>query len=664
MTLYMSPAANRGGDTQRRSLLRGAVPPRAGPANGRRLRLGFGARLAVALGLTLAVVSGVAYVEVTRVLERRLIEQESAYQRAQAEALEAVADGETPGKAMLEIAHVMKATSQRPGTLETLLIDSSFTIVADHDERHVGTLDRDPRIAAALRYGRSYAGREADRSHDTRGFEFVTPVELPAGRFAFAVSYSRQFFDAEVSKIRRSMALIALLGLLSGGVVFYLAGGRGLARSHRFALERATLDGLTDLPNQRAFHDDLEHAVALAARHGESLALAVLDLDDFKFLNDRHGHRHGDELLLRVAALLRDGRASDRAFRVGGDEFALLLPRTDGDGAAVALARVRRQFADARVAVSLGLSVLRPGQDVAALREEADAALYDAKRRGGNALVSFEDIRDSVVIITGTKVKALRRLLVEHNVEMAFQPIWDLERGSLVGVEALARPSRDYGFAGPAEAFDIAEQVGRVHELDMLCVNKALARVAELPPDALLFINISPRTLDLDADTDTDGWLVAAVERSGVDPSRVVIEVTERFGGRMASVVKSLQRLRAAGLRLAIDDVGTGNSGLEMLRQLNAEFVKLDRSVVVAAMTEPGARAVLLAIATFANETGAFVIAEGIEDMDMLDFLQRLEGDMTVARPQIHGGQGYGLGRPDHAIPPTTNDLLLKAVSA
>jgi diguanylate cyclase (GGDEF)-like protein len=663
MDLYMSPDANSGGNAQRPSRPRDATPPRAVLRNGRTLRLGFGPRLAVALGLTLTLVSGVGYVEVTRVLERRVIQQESVYQRAHAEALEAVAAGETPGKAILKIGRVIKAVSQRPGRRDTALIDSTFTIVAANDQRLVGTAaDPEARVAAALKHGRSFAGREGDPRLDVHNFEFVTPVDLPSGRFVFEATYSHQFFDAELSRIQRSMALTALLGLLGGGVVFYLVGGRGLTRSHRFALERATLDGLTGLPNQRAFHDDLEHAVALAARHGESLALAVLDLDDFKFLNDRHGHRHGDELLLRVAVLLRDGRASDRAFRVGGDEFALLLARTDAEGAAAALRRVRRQFADAQVAVSLGLSVLRPGQDVAALREEADAALYDAKRRGGNALVCFEDIRDSVVITTSAKLQALRRLLEEHDVEIAFQPIWDLERGSLVGVEALARPSQDYGFSGPAEAFDIAEQVGRVHELDMLCVNKALAHVAALPADALLFINISPRTLDLDADI--DGWLVAAVERSGIDPSRVVIEVTERFGGRMSSVVKSLQCLRAAGLQLAVDDVGTGNSGLEMLRQVHAEFVKLDRSVVVAAMTEPGARAVLLAMATFANETGAFVIAEGIEDTDMLDFLRRLEDDMTVARPRIHGGQGYGLGRPGQTIPPTTNELLMPGLRA
>jgi len=657
----MSREADSGGNARRRGDLREARSLAARSRHGRRLRFGFGARLALALALTLAVVTGVSYVEMTRVLESRLIKQESAYQRAQAKALETVAAGETPTIAKREIVRVMDVAAGRPGSREKL-IDSSFRIVVGDGTHPVGTRDRDPRIAAAINDGRSYAGREGDPDRDSRDFEFVVPVDLLGGRFAYEATYDHKFFDAQMSHVRRSMALIGLLGLIGGGVVFYLVGGRGLTRSHRFALERATLDGLTDLPNQSAFQRELEHTVALAARHGEPLALAMIDIDDFKFLNDRHGHAHGDELLLRVASLLREGRASDRAFRVGGDEFALLMPCTNKEGAVAALRRMQRLFADARVAVSLGVTALRPGQQLATVREEADAALSDAKRRGGNAFVFFDDIRDTVVITTSAKVQALRRLLDEHDVDVAFQPIWDLERGLLVGVEALARPSQDYGFSGPAEAFDIAEQVGRVRELDMLCVGKTLARVAELPERALLFINISPRTLDLDADS--DGWLVAAVGRSGIDPRRVVIEVTERFGGRMSSVVKSLKCLRDAGLQLAVDDVGTGNSGLEMLRQVNAEFVKLDRSVVVAAMTEPGARAVLLAMATFANETGAFVIAEGIEDIDMLDFLRRLESDLTVARPRIHGGQGYGLGRPSQAIPTTTNDLLAQPLPA
>jgi diguanylate cyclase (GGDEF)-like protein len=505
-----------------------------------------------------------------------------------------------------------------------------------------------------------YAGHEADPTLNASDYEFVTPVDLPSGRFVLEASYRHQFFDHERAGIRRSIALMMLVGMLGGGLFFYLLGGRTLIRKYRRVVARATQDGLTELANQRAFRDELDRAVANAGRHGEPLSLALLDLDDFKFLNDRHGHRYGDDLLVQVANILSEGRAGDRAFRVGGDEFALLLPRSDADGASVALRRLQRACTEARIAVSFGLGTLRAGQDAATLREEADAALYEAKRRGGNELITFDQIRDTVSITTNTKVDAVRQLLVEQDLSIAFQPIWDLERNTLVGVEALARPAARYGFAGPAEAFDVAEQIGRGHELDMLCVNRALASASELPPDARLFINIAPRTLDLDGLS--DGWLVAAVAASGIDPSRVVIEVTERFGGRMSSIVKSLERLRAAGLKLALDDVGAGNSGLEMLRQIEVEYVKIDRSVVVGAMTEPGARGVLLAMATFANQTGAFVIAEGIEDGDMLDFVKQVEHESDASRPRIHGGQGYGLGRPDEAIPTQAAPLLLVAV--
>ena len=133
---------------------------------GRKLRLGFGPRLALALGLTLALMMGVGYVEVTRVLERHVIEHESVYQRAQAKALEAVASGETPAIAKRAIARVMAVAARRPGTRETLLIDSNFRVLEAHDQRLVGTVDRDPRITAALRERRSYAGREEDPTRD------------------------------------------------------------------------------------------------------------------------------------------------------------------------------------------------------------------------------------------------------------------------------------------------------------------------------------------------------------------------------------------------------------------------------------------------------------------------------------------------------------------
>ena len=190
----------------------------------------------------------------------------------------------------------------------------------------------------------------------------------------------------------------------------------------------------------------------------------------------------------------------------------------------------------------------------------------------------------------------------------------------------------------------------------------ALRSAAELPPDALLFLNIAPQTLDLDAD---DDWLLRAVTDAGLDPGRVVVEVTERFGGRIASVLKSLRRLRAQGFQLALDDVGTGNSGLEMLREVGAEFVKLDRSVVAGAPVEANARAVLMAMAMFARQTGAYVIAEGIEDGTVLDYVRTI--DETIPRDiatMIQGGQGYGLGRPSPTVPASGASLDEPAHSA
>jgi EAL domain-containing protein (putative c-di-GMP-specific phosphodiesterase class I) len=208
----------------------------------------------------------------------------------------------------------------------------------------------------------------------------------------------------------------------------------------------------------------------------------------------------------------------------------------------------------------------------------------------------------------------------------------------------VVRARTDSGLGSPAEAFDLAQQIGRVHDLDVLCAERALQDAPELPGGAFLFVNISRQTLDLDATT--DGWLLDAAERAGIAPERVVLEVTERFGARTEPVVSSLRRLRAEGFRIALDDVGTGNSGLEMLRKVNADFVKIDRSVVVASPVDRNARAVLMAMATYARQTGSYVIAEGIEDQQTLDFLASIDDRDVHLGQIIQGGQGYGLGRP------------------
>jgi EAL domain-containing protein (putative c-di-GMP-specific phosphodiesterase class I) len=144
-----------------------------------------------------------------------------------------------------------------------------------------------------------------------------------------------------------------------------------------------------------------------------------------------------------------------------------------------------------------------------------------------------------------SKREAVRALVEEQRLTTVFQPIWSFGSGELLGIEALTRPDPSYGLSGPAEAFDIAEQIGCVHELDELCAIRALSAAADLPDGALLFINLTPKTLELDSDGNE--WLHGGVERAGLAPGRVVVEVTERIGARTVSVIKSLDYLRERG---------------------------------------------------------------------------------------------------------------------
>ncbi len=618
----------------------------------------FGVRLFATIALTLVLIGVAGYVLLERNLAQRQIADYAAAQRADATAFEGRgARATSTADGIADIARLLEGVQARPGTREALLIDSQHVVRAAGNDALLGTTDADPHIDAALEHGASYAGHESDPTKDRGDFEFVIPMNLPNGRYAYEVTYDHRAYDAQLNEVRKILALIGLLTLIGGGGVFYLVGGRRLMRDHRTVLRQATRDGLTELPNQRAFHDEFSQVVASAMRYQDPFALALLDIDDFKLINDRQGHQQGDAILKRVVRVLREARPGDRPYRIGGDEFALLLAHTDADGARTVARRLSRELADAGIELSIGVSALRQGLQADTLRAEADAALYEAKRQGGNRAAYFDDIREHVVVTTSEKKEAVRRLIEQGRLETVFQPIWDLDAETLLGVEALTRPDPSYGLSGPAEAFDIAEQIGRVHQLDVLCVENALTSAPKLKPGVLLFLNLSPLTLDLDAET--DAWLAPAVERAGLSPQAVVIEVTERFGGRTTAVIKHLKQLRQQGFKIAIDDVGTGNSGLEMLRKIDAEFVKLDRSIVVGAATEPGARAVLMAMATFARQTGAFVIAEGIEDEDTLEFLRQVNEDHELASDTIiQGGQGFGLGRPSHELSPDFPAIL------
>jgi GGDEF domain-containing protein len=240
-------------------------------------------------------------------LQRRLVATYAGDHRADAQSF-ADAELRTPDSfaAHRRIGVLLAAIAQRPGVTEATLIGPGNIVEASGEPTAVGHRDADAQIDAALHHGRSYVGHEADPGAETRDFEFVMPVRLADGRHAFEVTRNHELLDSQLRDVRRTAMLLVVVGMFGAALVFYLVGGRSLVRSHRIALRRASRDGLTDLPNQRAFREDLAREVQSAARHGDRLSVCSIDLDDFKFLNDRHGHPHGDALLRRVAAILSD----------------------------------------------------------------------------------------------------------------------------------------------------------------------------------------------------------------------------------------------------------------------------------------------------------------------------------------------------------------------
>jgi diguanylate cyclase (GGDEF)-like protein len=624
-----------------------STPPRSAAARVARLKQhAFFGRLMLTVALTLIALCAAHYVVLGERIESSFVRAGERSHAADALSVQQAydrADGENP---LAEAEEVVSYIAHRHHVTSVAVIDARGVVIAAGRAEQVG--EREPDQAALVRSGATYAGPEREAGENRANFEYVAPLRLGGKRYALETDLDGTELRQELASFRRTTLLLSLAGLLLAVPLFYLLGGRSLNRLHRVALNRAARDGLTDLGNQSAFQDELHRATATALRYEEPLSVAVVDLDDFKLVNDRKGHRQGDRLLAGLAGVLRQGRPEDRAFRIGGDEFALIMPRSDADGAKARLDRMRSEAAEqlGGVTLSVGVAQLDPAtQDAGTLLEQADAAVYEAKRLGRDRVATFAQL-DETMVVTAARLGALHRLLDGAPPAIAFQPIWELAPTGnlLVGYEALARPDVA-DLAGPAEAFALAERIGRAHELDALCRRATLARVHELPRDALLFLNVSPQSFDLEELAGDS--LVRAVRTAGLEPERVVLEITERSSARLDRVVREATRLRELGFRLALDDVGAGNAGLEMLRSLPVDFVKIDRAVIAGSARGGGARAILHAVIAFANEVGAFVIAEGIETEAMLEHVRAPQKRPGLdRRTGVHGAQGYLLGRP------------------
>ena len=457
-------------------------------------------------------------------------------------------------------------------------------------------------------------------------------------------------FNSSSGRILTAIVLgLPMLGLLSFALYRYEQDNAKEAAELKRLSQAALTDGLTGLANHRAFQEDLRREVMRGARTGRPLSFAIIDIDDFKEVNDSSGHARGDAVLTGLGKLMTYLRTEDRPYRVGGDEFALILPEEGLSSALQALDRLRQSVVDGLpgVTISIGVSSTENGvRHPTMLRDHADAALYMAKHRGKNQVVVYEPEMDRGTDITAAKMTAIRDVLHSGNVIMWFQPIFKLDTRQLLAFEALLRLPEFPDLAGPEEAFEIAQHMGRSLDLDMLCVKGALDTARTLPDDCKIFINLDPATL-IHVDFDPDS-LVRLVEERGIGRNKVVFELTEKTDVPLTMLTRQLDSLRERGFCVALDDVGTGNSGLEMLRVMKFDYVKIDRSVILDAINGGPGRAVVLAIVAFARESGAYMIAEGIENKAMLDTIQFDEDGLR--KFWVQGVQGYLFGKPRRSV--------------
>jgi diguanylate cyclase (GGDEF)-like protein len=402
-------------------------------------------------------------------------------------------------------------------------------------------------------------------------------------------------------------------------------------------------DWLTGLGNYRAFHEELERQIGWFNGYQVPFALLLVDLDDLKLVNDSDGQAAGDDMLRTFGLLLQQSiRYADRAFRIGADEFAVLMPHTDAAGALQSAKRLQERAAASAtrpIHFSGGISTC---PDLAASKQQlyaqAEAALYWCKRHGRSSVDVFHPVlgRGADHALAGDLSAAIAQVISGGLLRPVYQPIIDLATGEVIGFEGLIRPSSESGFADPASMFIAAETVGRTVELDRSCLASVVAGARSIPLDRLLTLNISPRTVEaphFSADT-----LVNILTRNGMAPQRVVVELTERETVQdLARVKENLSALQSAGIRIAADDVGAGNSGLRLLSQFRFDIVKVDLSLVQEGAESASSRAVLRSLLDLAVRWRASVIAEGIETTNQL---------RTVRELGIPAGQGYLLARP------------------
>lgn len=387
----------------------------------------------------------------------------------------------------------------------------------------------------------------------------------------------------------------------------------------------ATHDSLTTLLNRRAFLIELELRIAA----GRPFALIDVDLDRFKWINDRHGHPAGDETLLQIAArLLELADDDDRVARTGGDEFSMIV---DADRSVEVTDRIHRSLAApfeitrgmVEVGASCGVAKFpADAGDVDDLRRAADLAMYRAKAEGGGVRFYSADM-DAAANDRRAIALDLSEAIVNGDIRPMYQPVIAADTGAMTSVEALARwrhPKR--GDVPPDVFIPIAEELGLIEELGTAILRQACADAARWPESVRVAVNVSPRQIH-------GGHLCRvvadALRDSGITPDRLQLEVTEGLFMRdVDTTFRQLAALREFGIQILMDDFGTGYSSLSYFQRFTFDKVKIDQSFVRDVLTSRAAAAIIRAIVELGDALGMRVVAEGVETQGQMKALVSL----------------------------------------
>jgi diguanylate cyclase (GGDEF)-like protein len=466
---------------------------------------------------------------------------------------------------------------------------------------------------------------------------------------------------ADTDATTRGVYLVLALSLVTMVVSRFALAIRALERVQHELEHKSMHDELTGVLNRVLVLDRIEHALQRRTRRGSDLAVLYIDLDHFKLVNDLYGHDAGDRVLVettrRISSTLR---ASDTLGRLGGDEFIILCEETSSTDALRIAERIVLTIGDPvpfaddlpAVTASVGIAVTSSGSNsVEALVRDADTAMYEAKRHGGNKFeVCDARIRESFTRRREIE-EALRDATASDELLLEYQPIVDIGTGTVGSFEALLRWRRaDGSFLQPAEFIPIAEDAGAIVGIGGWVIEQACARLSAWKLDGIdnpaISVNVSPVQF-------RNGELVhqikRALARSGADSSRLIVEITESTLLRDGDeVITQLERLRQLGVQVAIDDFGTGYSALSYLHRLPVDIVKIDRSLTQELADDPAARLVLGSITQLAHALGFRVIAEGAETASDVERLSALGCEQI---------QGFYFSRP---VPASTADQIAR----